>query len=345
MSNIEKIREFLNKNHLKIDEKYFKYLGDGLSELTDEDEYIHTYDEYLPNWSESFYFNFINEKSGIDLVSRISFNPYENISNILFVLFIDNKPKVYVKRIKLKGMPAKGKWDLDKRLKYVLINEHSEWRLTYEDKFHKLNITWKKRFDPFSYLAGMNILENLKKYINLIGKASQQHYEQGGIVNGTLTFKKTGEIRKIENCWAHRDHSWGTRDWKAVGKWNWISSQFEDRTINIAKVIIGNDIIVSGFISTKDGNIRVSDVEIETEFEEVEDNFGVKVQRPKTSTFNITDENGKKYLIKSKRRTSIDLPVPIPSKVKTIISEQIHNFSIDGSEYSGNGISEYLYKQ
>ena len=115
-------------------------------------------------------------------------------------------------------------------------------------------------------------------------------------------------------------------------------------TINIAKVIIGEHILEIGFISNKDGNTRVSNVDIETVFEEVEDNFGGKVKRPKSSTFNITDVNGKKYLIKSKRRTSIDLPVPIPSKIKTIISEQIHNFSIDDSDYSGTGISEYLYK-
>jgi len=347
MSNIEKIRNYIKENNIKIEEKYLKFLeymsGDDALKLKDEDEYSHIFPEYLPNWSESWYFNFVDEKSGVDWVTRISYNPYEKGSNVLSVLFIDNQPKVYVNRLKIEDMP-KDRWDLDKKVSYELIKPHNEWRLRFEDRIFKLEVKWKARFKPFSYLEGMDILQYLKEYAKLIGKASQQHYEQGGEVSGTLIFKKTGEERQI-NCFGHRDHSWGVRDWTAVDKWNWISAQFEDKTVNIAKVIIRDIILASGFISTKKGNIRVIDVNVETNFEEYTDKFGNKATRPQSSIFNIIIEDENKIVIKSKRRTSIDLPVPVPSKVKTIISEQIHQFSIDNSDYNGTGISEYLYKQ
>ncbi|MHA1751700.1 MAG: DUF7065 domain-containing protein [Candidatus Helarchaeota archaeon] len=344
MSNIDRIRKFLEENKIQLDANYLKFLEyigqDDSLILKNEDEYSHIYPEYLPNWSESWYFNFIDEKSGVDWVSRISYNPYEKGSNVLSVLFIDNKPRVYVNRLKIEEMP-KNKWDLDKKVKYELVAPHTEWKLKFEDKLFDLEITWKNRFKPFSYLEGLDIVEYLKEYLDLIGKASQQHYEQAGVVSGTLKFKKTGEIRKI-NCFGHRDHSWGVREWKVVDKWNWIAVQFDDKTINVAKVCIGDKILVSGFISDEYGNNRVTEAEIETEFVEFEDKFGQKNTRPQKSIFKITDEKGIHYHIESERRTSIDLPVPVPSKVKTVISEQIHQFSLEKSK--GNGISEYLYK-
>lgn len=346
MSNISKIKDYLKEKNIDLDPNYVKFLEYMAEEdamtLQDSDEYTHIYPEYLPNWSESWYFNFIDEKAGIDWVTRISYNSFDLKSNVLSVLFVDNEPKVYVNRMKLDEIPE-DKWNLDKKVKYELIKPHSEWKLTYEDRLFDLNLVWKNRFDPFSYLEGVDLIEYLDEYIDLIGKASQQHYEQGGIVKGTLKFKKTDEIREI-NCLGHRDHSWGVRQWEVVDKWNWISAQFEDKTVNIAKVIVGKNILVSGFISTDQGNVRVSNVEINTEFEEYKDKFGGKKKRPKTSSFKITDVDNNEYLIRSKRRTSIDLPVPIESEVKTVISEQVHNFSINDSEYSGTGISEYLYK-
>ncbi|MBD3228004.1 MAG: hypothetical protein GF329_07425 [Candidatus Lokiarchaeota archaeon] len=347
MSNIDKIKDYLKENNLQLDDKYLKFLeyiggDDDALKLKDSDEYSHLFPEYLPNWSESWYFNFIDEQAGVDWVSRISYNPFDMKSNVLSVLFIDNNPQVYVNRLKIDEMPE-DRWDLDKKVTYELVKPHSEWNLKFEDRKFELDLNWKARFESFSYLEGIDILEYLEDYIDLIGKASQQHYEQGGIVKGTLKLKKKNQERKI-NCLGHRDHSWGIREWQAVDKWNWISAQFEDKTINIAKVIIGDNILVSGFISTKDANIRIKDVEIKTEIIEYEDKFGSKNKRPEKSRFEITDIDDKKYIIKSRRRTSIDLPVPIPSKIKTVISEQVHNFSLNGSDYEGTGISEYLYK-
>ncbi|MHA1251517.1 MAG: DUF7065 domain-containing protein [Candidatus Helarchaeota archaeon] len=241
MVKIEEIKSFMKDKGIKLDKKYLKFLEyiteEDALKLRDKDEYSHIYPEYLPNWSESWYFNFIDEDAGVDWVTRISYNPFEKGSNVLSVLFIDNKPKVYVKRLKIDEMP-KDRWDLDKRVKYELIKPHNEWKLAFEDRNYKLDVVWKARFEPFSYLEGIDIFEYFEEYVDLIGKASQQHYEQAGIVTGTLKFKKTGEERQI-NCFGHRDHSWGVREWQVVDKWNWIAAQFPDKTINISKVNIG----------------------------------------------------------------------------------------------------------
>ena len=52
-----------------------------------------------------------------------------------------------------------------------------------------------------------------------------ERFEQAGYVRGTLTLR--GEKIPFETV-AHRDHSWGTRDWGVPQHWKWIEAQSED---------------------------------------------------------------------------------------------------------------------
>ena len=167
--------------------------------------------------------------------------------------------------------------------------------------------------------------------VELLERTAQHHYEQGMRATGTLTLKKKGETLKI-NCLGHRDHSWGSRDWVSIDRWNWISAQFEDKTINIARIEVLGKIIQTGFISTKDGNTRIKEVNVTTKTKE-------DGKTPVSSTFVLTDENGNKTTIISKTIKSLHLPIAAPRKI-TEVFEQVAIFTIDGKE--GDGISEYL---
>jgi hypothetical protein len=54
---------------------------------------------------------------------------------------------------------------------------------------------------------------------------ADDRFEQSGHVTGTLVLQD----RTIEfDTTAHRDHSWGTRDWDTLQDWKWISAQAGD---------------------------------------------------------------------------------------------------------------------
>ena len=301
--------------------------------LSDRDEYKHDLledlklSEYPPNWNESWYFNFISKQ--ISCITRISFEPYEKRSRILCLILLDDKPvKAHIDQISIEGLP-----DVigNKRCKYMLIEPHKKWRIEFVDRKYELKFESIGRFKSFDYFEGRRMEEFSTEYLDLLDTAAQRHYEQACICKGTFTKRKTGESFDFEIL-GHRDHSWGGRDWIYIDKWNWISAQFEDRTVNIARVEVKGHLLIAGFISTKDGNKRVMDVKVETETKE-------DGKTPTSSTFTITDQDDQITKVVSKTRHSIHLPQPTKFGV-TEVFEQIVDFSLDGMK--GEGISEYL---
>ncbi|NVM30149.1 MAG: hypothetical protein HWN65_14995 [Candidatus Helarchaeota archaeon] len=315
-------------NSLKIEE-----LIKLIKPLSDKDEYKHdmlkelNLSEYPPNWNESWYFNFISKE--ISCITRISFKPAEQTSRILCVLLLDDKPvDTYIDQIKIEGLP-----DVigNKRCNYTLIEPHKKWHVEFRDRKYELSFDCLARFKPFDYFEGRRMEEFSTDYLDLLDTAAQRHYEQGCISKGTLLKKKTGESIDFELL-GHRDHSWGIRDWVYIDRWNWISAQFEDRTVNIARVEVKGHLIIGGFISTKEGNKRVIDVKVDTETKE-------DGKTPVSSTFTITDQDDQITKVVSKTRFSIHLPQPTEKGI-TEVFEQIVDFDLDGMK--GEGISEYL---
>lgn len=301
--------------------------------LSKQDEYKHDMlkllklSEYPKNWSESWYFNFISKP--ISCITRISFNPREQASRILCVILLDDKPvDTYIDQVKIEGLP-----DVIgiKRCNYTLIEPHKKWHIEFKDRKFDLKFDCLGRFKPFDYFEGRKMEEFSTEYMDLLDTAAQRHYEQGCICKGTLVKRKEGESIDFEVL-GHRDHSWGVRDWVYIDRWNWISAQFADRTINIARIEVKGHTLIGGFISTKEGNKRVIDVKVETETKE-------DGKTPTSSTFTITDQDNKVIKVVSKTRFSIHLPQPTKFGV-TEVFEQIADFDLNGAK--AEGIAEYL---
>ncbi len=302
--------------------------------LNDKDEYKHdmlkqlSLSEYPDNWSESWYFNFISKP--VSCISRISFEPKVNKSSILCLIVVEDKPvKAYINQISIEGLP-----DVigDNHCTYKLIKPHKKWHIEYYDRQFELKFDCLARFKPFDYFEGRKVKELASEYVDLIDTAAQRHYEQPCVCEGTFLKRKTKESIEFKVL-GHRDHSWGVRNWIFIDRWNWISAQFEDRTVNIARIEAKGHLMIGGFISTKEGNKRVEDVQIETQTE-------ADGKTPVSSTFIITDQDGKKIKVVSKTRYSIHLPQPTKFGV-TEIFEQIADFSTE-DDLRGEGISEYL---
>ena len=301
--------------------------------LTDDDEKKHDLlevlglSEYPKNWNESWYFNFISKP--ISCITRISFKPLEGASSLLCVILLDDKPvDTYIDQITIEGLPDKIG---NKRCNYILIEPHKKWHIEFQDRKYGLKFDAFGRFKPFDYFEGRKTEEFSTEYLDLLDTAAQRHYEQACICKGTLTRRKSGETIDFDVL-GHRDHSWGVRNWVFLDRWNWISAQFEDRTVNIARIEVKGHLLIGGFISTEDGNKSVKDVQITTETKE-------DGKTPVSSTFKITDSDGKTIKVVSKTRFSIHLPQPTEFGI-TEVFEQIADFETEGKR--GEGISEYL---
>ena len=112
-----------------------------------------------------------------------------------------------------------------------------------------------------------------------------------------------------------------------------ISAQFDDRTVNIARIEVFSKVVYTGFVSTKEKNIPVRKIDVETTYGYKDD-----PKWPKSSRFTITTDDGT-FVIVSETIKSINLQRPSKTGM-TEVNEQIVKFTLDGKE--GTGISEYM---
>ena len=301
--------------------------------ISEKDEYMHDWAEFPRFHNESWYFNFIDRPNRVFFVSRLSFHMDKKIYQVLLLLVIDSKVKLYFKKIPLDKMPDN--WEFDKKVKYYCIKPMNQWRIKFKNSQIDLEINFKGRFPVYNSPVDDDIIASIKKGLidpDLV--SAQMHYEQPMIAKGTLNLKKKGEIIETRNIkgFGHRDHSWGIRDWVRIDGWNWVSAQFEDETINFYKVNALGKTLQSGLIFSKDGNNKkIEKIEVTTKTKDG------KV--PVSSIFILTDEKGKKRTLESKTIFSQYMPLPSP-KGLTEIFEQVVIFTCDDKE--GDGISEYL---
>ena len=304
-------------------------------DLSDKDEYSHDWGKFPPFHNESWYFNFIDRPNNVFLVTRLSYHMDKKKSLVLVLLIIDGKARVYFKEIPLEKMPAN--WEIDNKVKYYCVKPMKQWKIKFKNSQVDLDVNLEGRFPIFNSAVGTDPLAFLKEdnYTETEQVFAQMHYEQPMIATGTLILKKRGEVIETRTIkgFGHRDHSWGIRDWGGIDSWNWVVAQFEDETINFYKAEALGEVKQDGIIYSEGAdNIRIENIEVTTTMKKDE-------KTPVSSTFIITDENGKKRTIESKTIFSQYLPLP-SEKGLTEIYEQVAIFTYNGKE--GDGISEYL---
>ncbi|MHA1314152.1 MAG: DUF7064 domain-containing protein [Candidatus Helarchaeota archaeon] len=333
---MQKVFDYLKEKGVEIDEALLKYVENGV-DISEKDEFKHDFkiDNYPEHHNESWYFNFIDFDANVQLVTRVSLEMGAKKSDVMLIIIIDRKTETYLNRLIIDGWPESDIYG-DKRVKYECLEPMKKWHVTAKHRKFEVDVIFEARFPPFNYLSHEDPLEAFKKYgVEMLQVAAQQHYEQGMKVTGTVKIKEKREVKEVRqiNCYGHRDHSWGTRDWVNIDRWNWISAQFDDCTINAARVEVFGKILTSGFISTSEGNEHVTNVEVTTECGYKDDE-----RAPKSSTFKLTTKN-RQVTLTSHTWKSLYLKRP-SERGLTEIYEQIVNFEMDGKK--GTGISEYM---
>ena len=116
-------------------------------------------------------------------------------------------------------------------------------------------------------------------------------FEQSLRVRGTL--RVAGREIAIDGT-AHRDHSWGERDWDSIQDWKWLSAQAgEDVVLNAMQIHGRGETTFHGYVR-RDGVLEgVTQLRGETEYDEQ--------WRQQRARFTLTDAGGRATVVELER--------------------------------------------
>lgn len=311
----------------------------GLGKITEKDEFKHVWRKYPEHHNESWYFNAIDFDNNTHIITRVGYRMGQREIENMFLIILDkddeSKNLEYFNRFAMDSYPEDDLYGDDK-ITYECLEPMKKWRITYTDEKFEVDLMFEGRFSPYIYMSQEDPMEALKKYgVEILKVAATRHYEQGMIVTGTVKLMENSQVkekRKV-NCYGHRDHSWGIRDWVLIDGWNWGAIQFENFTMNFAKARALGKVLEHGFISTKEGDERIVKIDVETDY-----GFEGDEKVPKSSKFTITTPN-RSFIIISKTWKSIYITRETDRGL-TEVYEQIAHFESEGQK--GVGISEYM---
>ncbi len=246
-----------------------------MPELTDSDDYLHEPDESA-GFRESYYFNWVDLASGISGFSTIGLLPNTKKSEFVFALFHADKRETYWKEPDGAVPVNIGEALSDGTLSYELINPMNEWKILYEGKKLSAKILWFGRFPYYDFGGGS-------------GTSWVGHFEQSGMVKGTITFQD-GTVKTLKG-FGMRDKSWGSRNWH-IEAWYALHAQFDDLSIGLRRDYVNREYYASGSITTKDGHIPITKVELDTEFLQDRMHYAAETK--------VHCEDGSCYTLKSK---------------------------------------------
>ncbi len=259
------------------------------SERTDKlasesDDYLHEPDQRL-KWRESYYFNWVDYNNLISGFSTLGILPNEKKREFVFILFIDNKREVYYREPDLSHYDKNDINSMlkDKKLTYTMIEPLKEWKIEYNSRTYKFNLTFKNRHQPY--------------YFGKDSSASwHQHFESTGRINGSLILRKGKEIQL--SGFGQRDKSWGYRDWHEFEKWYAGHFHFEDWSCGFRKDYIKGKAEVSGYLWNGEKNVSLKNVEVDVEYDN--DAFN----SPLITDYTLIATDGITYNVRAKRLTN-----------------------------------------
>jgi len=212
-----------------------------------DDDYLQTPSQ-SPDWRESYYFNFVDAKSGISSFSTIGLLPNLGRREFVFALFYGDLQKIYYNEVS-----GRFDWDLsslsDGHLSYELIEPMSLWRISFSDRDLDAELLWKARLSPCSFGKGS-------------GTSWAEHFEQSGIISGAVRLPD-GKI-VIINGLSQRDKSWGSRKWH-IDSWFALHAQFDQISIGLRRDVVEGKTFVSGAVLSEGPPDPISSVEVKVE--------------------------------------------------------------------------------
>jgi len=291
-------------------------------ELTDADEYAHE-PSGRSNWRESYYFNWVDLDTGISGFSTIGLLPNASKREFVFALFYDGAREVYY--TEPEGTVPKDFHGAlsDGVLSYEVIEPLKEWRIIYNGKQLTIDIQWVGRFPAYDFGQGS-------------GTSWAGHFEQSGAVKGKIEFSDGKSVEFLG--FGERDKSWGSRDWH-IESWYALHAQFDKMSIGLRLDTVDGELHPSGGISTADGHVPVTRVDLDTLFQDKKPGF------PIGSITKIYGEDGRCYTLKSSMISPTSF-VRFEREFDTGTTELFEEMAVhhcDELDAQGTGLIEWLF--
>jgi hypothetical protein len=222
-----------------------------LKEFTDEDDYLHKPTKHK-DWRESFYFNWVDLKAQMSGFTTIGIVPNVPRREFVFALFVEGTPEFYFSE---PTEPISKDFNAamrDATLAYELVKPHTDWRIHYSSPRVAAKIHWEARFPPGDFGKGS-------------GTSWGRHLEQSGNISGHVEYPD-GRVHHFTG-YGQRDKSWGVRNWH-IDEWFALHAQFDDFMIGLRYDTVKGKSHPAGIHSSPEGNVPITDISLETEFEE-----------------------------------------------------------------------------
>jgi len=330
----------------------------------EEFSHRHTGSRY---WNESYYFNFSDPERKIGGFTRIGMVPNQDmVIGILYLFLPDGGILMLTQTEPCRASRDKVSAGL---LQYERVHPLWSWRIRFQgnmlyladpaelpsllaaspDEMAEKNLTFRdasvdllfrgwspchdfKGADP-RFIADRFVASGSRvRDLQAVSKVASEHYEQVGGWQGEIVV----DGRRMDvNGSGHRDHSWGDRDWKAPGKWTWLTAQFGDAFgFNLSRVVIRSLDLFNGYVCRSGKNYPLRHAWLDTEFEK----DGLTQKR---ILLRILDTSGWEAEIEG--RPQIVVPLVLQDgEDRTLVNEAFTAYRWKGR--AGYGISEYLHQ-
>lgn len=191
--------------------------------------------------------------------------------------------------------------------------------LTFEGDEVSLDYRFIARHRPFSYRENPG---------SCPAWMATNRYEQSGRVSGTLRVRD--RVIPFHDVWAHRDHSWGRRNWNWVHHWKWIVAGVPSGTeINAMFHIARGDFGVNGHVLRDGEPIPFADGRVRATYDDDMSQSGLEAE--------LIDAQGGKTHLEMERFAIFHLPFGSD----TLLSEAACRVRINGE--AGTGQFETLW--
>jgi hypothetical protein len=247
-----------------------------MADFSDEDDYRHT-PKKQRDWRESWYFNWVDLKTQVSGFSTIGVLPHQQKREFIFALFTEGIPEFYFTEPK-GPIPEDFHQVLnDKNLVFELVKPFVDWRIHYKSPRLKAEIHWQSRFPACDFGGGS-------------GTSWGHHFEQSGIITGYVEYPNQ-RVHHIHG-YGQRDKSWGIRNWH-IDEWYALHAQFDDLMIGLRYDKVKGKEHLSGCISSENGNIPLTQIQINTQFEEG------TIRKPIKTETHLRDKTGRTFTLHS----------------------------------------------
>ncbi len=312
-----------------------------------------------PAWSESYYFNFVDPKTGIAMFTRMGFRPGSGWADGLHVVYLGGRRVAFTYGRRDIGTDLSA-YDGDLRagdLSIECLAPHEKWRIVYDGPAQDIRdaevLLERSKLRPDGWFEPARLVMTLEfdclTEPHYAASGERGHFEQSGRVTGQISLGN--EAWQVEG-YGVRDKSWGPRDWGAGSSSstsassatddgspkpfvNWFSMNFGDRAALGGSCFRHADGVIrgEGWMQRDGKSLALKDVVIET------------VYKPDSIIHESVVLTGRTEDGESIRITG-DVSCVCPTKIPmaggaTFVNEGLARFDWDGLE--GHGIAEHWH--